>query len=78
MKQLFANNAATALVGELAAGDLVLTVASDVDLPALAANQYFLITLIGLDANGNEVTWEVVRVTGRNAKTLNVARAQEG
>src|SRR5690606_13280221 len=78
MKQLYANNAATALVGDLAVGDLVLTVASDADLPQLAANQFILLTLIGLDGNGNEAAWEIVRVTGRNGKTLNVARGQEG
>lgn len=78
MKQLFVNNVATALVGDLAAGDGVLTVANGAALPTPAAGEFFLLTLIGLDSNGNEVLWEIVKVTFRAGATLTVARGQEG
>lgn len=78
MKQLFVNNYASALVGGIAAGDGILTLANAADLPVPAANEFFLLTLIGLDANGNEVLWEIVKVTTRAGNTLTVARGQEG
>ncbi|MWV17567.1 hypothetical protein F3I16_16110 [Pseudomonas sp. L-22-4S-12] len=78
MKQLFVNNFATALVGGVAAGDGILVVASVAGLPTPTAGEYFLLTLIGLDANGNEVLWEVVKVTTRAGSTLTVSRDQEG
>ena len=77
MKQLFVNNFATALVGGVAAGDGILSVASATGLPAPGAGQHFLLTLIGLDANGNEVIWEVVKVTTMAGSTLTVSRGQE-
>ena len=70
MKQLYVNNFASALVGEIVAGDGILSVASAAALPVPAAGEFFLLTLIGLDANGNEVLWEIVKVTARAGNTL--------
>lgn len=78
MKQLFVNNVATALVGDLAAGDGVLTVANGAALPTPAAGEFFLLTLILLDTNGNEVDWEIIKVTARSGNTLTIDRHQEG
>ncbi len=78
MRQLYVNNFASALVGEIAAGNDILSVASAAALPVPAAGEFFLLTLIGLDANGNEVLWEIVKVTARAGNTLTVLRAQEG
>lgn len=77
MKQLFVNNFATALVGAVAAGDGILSVASATGLPTPGAGEYFLLTLVVLDANGNEDIWEVIKVTSRSGTTLTAARGQE-
>lgn len=78
MAQLFANNAASVLVGAIGALDTVLEVASATSFPAPAAGDHFLATLIGLDANGNESAWEIVKCTAKSGSLLTVVRAQEG
>lgn len=78
MTQLFKNNAVSALVGAIAVADTVFNVANGELFPAPAAGEFFLITLIRLDTNGNESGWEIVKVTARTGNTLTVVRAQEG
>lgn len=63
MAQLFANNAATTLAQNLDAGETSLVVSSSATFPVLGAGDFFLVTLIGYDANGNESAWEIVKVT---------------
>ncbi|MDH0100118.1 hypothetical protein N7320_02160 [Stutzerimonas stutzeri] len=78
MTQLFKNNAVSALVGAISAADTVFNLANGELFPAPAAGDFFLLTLIRLDANGNESGWEIVKVTARTGNTLTVVRAQEG
>lgn len=78
MSQLYSNNAITALTAAITASATTLTVANGAVLPALTAGDYFLVTLIGLNANGAEDKWEIVKVTARSSNTLTVVRGQEG
>ncbi|AVR89015.1 hypothetical protein [Thauera aromatica] len=73
----FANNAITTLVAPAAAEDTVIEVTSGALFPD-AANGIFRATLIGLDENGNEAAWEIVKCTARTGGVLTVERAQEG
>ncbi|MBD9415930.1 hypothetical protein IB234_15310 [Pseudomonas sp. PDM16] len=77
MKQLYINTYASALVGAINASVTVLVVASAAGMPVLAAGEFFLLTLVGFDANGNEVRWEIVKVTARSGATLTIERNQE-
>jgi hypothetical protein len=47
------------------------------DFPALAENEFFLATLIGIDGEGKENRWEVVKVIERNGDDLIVQRGQD-
>ncbi|MCK2097518.1 hypothetical protein [Thauera aromatica] len=76
--QLFANNAATVLAASAGSASTLLTVANGALFPAPSGSDYFLVTLIKLDANGNETGWEVCKTTFRNGNELTVIRAQEG
>ncbi|NVZ08021.1 hypothetical protein HW932_01945 [Allochromatium humboldtianum] len=79
MTQRFSNNAATTLAQALSAGGTSLVVASGAAFPVLGAGEYFLVTLIERDENGNETAWEIVKVV--EVMTGNVwliERAQEG
>lgn len=80
MPQKFANNAASILNDGIDAIDISLTVRTgDASLfPSLGAGDFFYLTLIGFDANGNEDNWEIVKVTGVSTDTFSVERAQEG
>ena len=78
MAQLFANNATTVTVGTTASGATSISVANGAAFPSPAGGDYFIATLIGLDVNGNESSWEIVKCTARIGNTLTVARAQEG
>lgn len=78
MTQLFANNIATTLNGAILAGDTSITVSDGSAMPSPTGGDYFLLTLIGLDGNGNENAWEIVKVTARTGNDLTVVRAQEG
>lgn len=78
MAQLFANNAATTLAQPLTTGETSLVVTSSATFPVLGAGDFFLATLIGHDANGNEAAWEIVKITTVAGSTWTVERAQEG
>lgn len=78
MTQLFKNNAASVLVGAIAAGDNVLSVANGDLFPTPTTGEFFLLTLAKLDNNGNEFEWEIVKVTARTGGALTVERSQEG
>lgn len=78
MSQKFSNNASTTLSGAITAGATSITVANGALLPLPSGGTYFLLTLIGLNANGIENTWEIVKVTARSGNVLTVVRAQEG
>ena len=77
MSQLFANNAASILDGAIAQGETTITLHSGASFPSPTGTDYFLLTLAGLDANGNETSWEIVKVTARAGNDLTVVRAQE-
>lgn len=80
MTQLFANNAAGTLNAAItaAATSIVLTSGNGANFPAPNAPDWFYATLIGYDGNGNENSWEVVKVTANASDTLTVARSQDG
>lgn len=79
MPQLFANNAYSSLSASLGASGTSLTLATGTGsrFPSPTGGNYFLLTLIGLDSNGNENSWEIVKVTGRASDVLTIVRAQE-
>ena len=79
MAQLFANNAYGVLAGTVngAATLLVLVSGQGARFPAPTNGDHFLATLVGLDANGAENAWEIVKCTGRATDQLSVVRAQE-
>ena len=76
--QKFSNNALTSLAIGVDAIATTIHVASGVLFPATAGGDHFLITLIGLDGNGNESTWEICKVTFRDGNEFTVERGQEG
>ena len=80
MAQLFANNAYGVLAGTVngAATLLVLVSGQGARFPAPTGGDHFLATLVGLDGNGAESVWEIVKCTGRSTDQLTVVRAQEG
>ena len=80
MAQLFANNAYGVLAGTVngAATLLVLVSGQGARFPAPTGGDHFLVTLVGLDGNGAESVWEIVKCTGRSTDQLTVVRAQEG
>ena len=80
MAQLFANNAYGVLAGTVngAATLLVLVSGQGARFPAPTNGDHFLATLVGLDANGAENVWEIVKCTERSTDQLTVVRAQEG
>lgn len=80
MPQLFANNAYSSLGATLSAVSTSLTLATGTGsrFPSPTGGDYFLLTLVGLDGDGNENAWEIVLVTGRASDALTVTRAQEG
>ena len=80
MAQLFANNAFGSLGATLSAVSTTLTLATGqgVRFPTPTGGDHFLLTLVGIDGNGNENAWEIVKVTGRASDALTVVRGQEG
>lgn len=80
MAQLFTNNAFGALAGAIngAATTLVLVSGQGARFPLLTVEDHFLATLIGVDSNGIESTWEIVKCTSRSTDQLTVLRGQEG
>lgn len=80
MAQLFKNNAFSALAGSATdvATTLTLTPSTGSRFPSPTGGDFFLATLVGLDGNGSESSWEIVKVTGRSNDSLTVVRGQEG
>ena len=79
-KRLFANNAVATLAEALTAEaqTLTLSAGSGVRFPDVdGSGDFFTLTLIGMDANGNENSWEIVRVISREGDTLTIERGQE-
>lgn len=79
MTQLFANNAYSSLAANASNSTTTLTLATGTGarFPSPTGGNYFLLTLVGLDSNANESSWEIVKVTARSTDTLTVVRAQE-
>ena len=65
MAQLFANNAYGSLGSSLSnvATSLTLATGNGARFPSPSGGDYFLATLVGLDGNGAENAWEIVKVT---------------
>lgn len=80
MTQLFANNATGSLATSASNSAVTLTLATGqgAKFPSPTSGNHFMLTLVGLDGNGNENAWEIVRVTARSNDVLTVVRGQEG
>ena len=80
MPQLFTNNAWSFLNGGInnVTTSIALTAGTGARFPNPTGGDFFLLTLIGLDGNAVENSWEIVKVTARVTDTLTVVRAQEG
>lgn len=77
MPQLLKNNVSGALANELSAVATSMTLVDASSFPD-PGSDYFLCTLAGLDSNGREDKWEIVRVTAKASNTLTITRGQEG
>lgn len=79
MPQLFKNNAASYIDGAInsTATSISLPSGAGAKFPVTSGSDYFLATIVGLDTNGIENAWEIVKVTSRSSDTLTVVRAQE-
>lgn len=80
MTQLFKNNASGSLASSIGTTDTLLALATGhgARFPTPSGGDHFQLTLVGLDVNGNEASWEIVRCTARSNDSLTVVRAQEG
>ncbi len=76
MPQLLKNNVSGTLAIELSAVGTSMTLVDATAFPDPGAD-YYLCTLAGLDSNGREDKWEIVRVTAKASNTLSITRAQE-
>lgn len=76
--QQFANNAVSTLTLGINDTDTVIEVSNGAVFPSAGGSDYFLVTLVGLDVNSNEASWEIVKCTSRTGNSLTVVRAQEG
>lgn len=77
MPQLLKNNVSGVLAAELSAVGTSMTLVDASAFPD-PGSDYYLCTLVGLDSNGREDKWEIVRVTAKASNTLTIVRAQEG
>lgn len=77
---LLKNNAFASLASSLSDSATGLSVATGqgARFPAISGGDYFFATLIGLDGNGAETSWEIVKVTTRATDGMTVVRGQEG
>ncbi len=77
--QLFVNNWTGTLMAGIGASDTELEIesASAARLTGLGSGDYYLLTLARVEG-GQEVAWEVVKVTDRAGAMLSVERGQEG
>lgn len=78
MSQLLKNNVSGVVSTPLSTGATTLTLSNASDFPAPTSGQFYLVTLIGLNANAQEAVWEIVKVTAKASNTLTIQRAQEG
>jgi hypothetical protein len=80
MAQLYTNNAYGVLASSIGPSDTTITLMSGdgARFPNPGGGDFFLLTLIALDGNASEASWEIVRVTARSSDTLTVVRGQEG
>ena len=78
MGQLFKNNASGLLSAGCTAAATSLVLVDASNMPTPAEGDYYLLTLIGLNENGQENAWEIVKVTAKAGNTLTVERGQEG
>lgn len=78
--QLFINNWASRLAGPLSSSALTMQIPTEDAglLAGLGAGDYYLLTLVGVDALGIETAHEVIRVTAVAGSVLTIERAQEG
>jgi len=77
MAQLFKNNVSGVLSAQLSAIGISMTLVDASNFPD-PATDFYSVTLVGLNSNGQEDTWEVVNVTSKASNTLSITRAQEG
>lgn len=78
MAQILKNNVSGVLGLALGAAETSMTLLDASSFPTPPEGDFYLLTLIGLNANGQEASWEIVKVTGKASNTLTVVRAQEG
>ena len=80
MAQIFKNNSSGTLSSALTnlATNIVLTSNQGNLFPTITGDDFFLVTLIGMNAQGAESAWEIVKCTAKVADTLTVVRGQEG
>ena len=80
MAQLYTNNAYGSLASPITNSSTTIALVSGngARFPSISGGDFFLATLIGLDSNGSENSWEIVKVTARSNDTLTVVRGQEG
>lgn len=79
-KPLFVNNWSATLQAELSAGSASMVVETEraALLTGMTGGDYYLLTLVGTDANGTENAWEIVKAAANAAGVLTITRAQEG
>lgn len=78
MAQLLKNNVSGILSTQLNSASTSMMLVDASNFPTPTGGNFYLLTLVGLNTNGQEATWEVVKVTAKAANTLTVVRAQEG
>ena len=78
MAQLLKNNVSGVLSSQITAAATSMTLVDASLFPAPSGSDFYLLTLIGLNVNGNESSWEIVKVTAKSSNTLTIVRAQEG
>ena len=80
MAQIFKNNSSGTLSSAVTdlETNIVLTSNQGNLFPTITGDDFFLVTLIGMNAQGAESIWEIVKCTAKAADTLTVIRGQEG
>ena len=77
MGQIFVNNAEGATASSITNSQTSVVLADASSFPD-PGSDYYLATFVGVDGNGQENSWEIVRVTAKVTNTLTITRAQEG
>ena len=77
MGQIFVNNAEGATASSITNVQTSVTLTDASSFPD-PGSDYYLATFVGVDGNGQENSWEIVRVTAKVTNTLTITRAQEG